>query len=133
MSSEEIAVDFVHSMLSGDVEKMELLLEESISWYPPTSVAAYFNGVVIGRREVIAFLTENPAMFYEPNSRKAEIINAVGNEQFASVNFKFIATPKKGGTLNTCANFMFEFSGKKIVKVWEVLDMAEWNSSVLQA
>ena len=47
------------------------------------------------------------------------------------MNFNFIAIPKKGGELNVCANFMFHFSGSKIVEAWEVLDMAEWNNAVL--
>lgn len=131
MGTEQFGIDFINAMINGDEALMEALLDEGVIWYPPTSVAAVFHNQVSGRDKVIQFLTENPADFYEPGSRRADIINVAGNDKFVSVNFKFIATPKKGGTLNTCANFMFELSGEKIIKAWEVLDMAEWNNAVL--
>lgn len=131
MSSETITINFINAMLAGDEAVMQEMLDANVIWYPPTSVAAHFHGQVVGRGDVVKFLTENPAKFYEPGSRRAEIINTAGNDQYASVNFNFIASPKKGGTLSTCANFMFEFSGSKITRAWEVLDMAEWNSAVL--
>ena len=130
MNSEEMARSFIDAMLTSDVEKMSSLLSEDIEWVVPSSTRRHMPNP-IGLQNVIEFLTINPDRFYEPNSRKADILNVVANETHVSVHFNFLATPKKGGELNTCANFMFKMENSKIIKVWEVLDLDEWKTAVL--
>ena len=131
MSNSEIVQHFVEAMMSSDVETMTQLLGAEVLWYPPTSVANHFHGQVEGAESVISFLTENPEKFYEPGSRAAEVLHVVSEGDLVSLHFNFHAKPKIGGSLCTCANWMFELNSGKIIAVWEVLDVAEWSNAVL--
>jgi ketosteroid isomerase-like protein len=132
MKTEEIATHFIQAMISSDIETMSKLLADDIEWVVPSSTRRHLENPR-GKESVIEFLTVNPENFYEAGSRKAEILNVVANSTHASVHFNFLAKPKKGGELNTCANFMFSIESSKIIKVWEVLDLDEWKNSVLKA
>ncbi len=119
------------ALMSSDVPTMESLISDDIVWHPPTSFSRMSAERVAGRAPVIAFLTENPAQFYEVGSRSAEELNVVSEGDLVSFHFNFRATPKIGGELCTCANWMFRLAEGRIEEVWEVLDVAEWNNAVL--
>ena len=130
MNTESIATSFIEAMMISDVETMSDLLSEDIHWVVPSSARRHMEDPQ-GKKAVLEFLTSNPENFYEAGTRKAEILNVVANDTNVSVHFNFLAKPKKGGELDTCANFMFLIESSKITKVWEVLDMDEWKNSVL--
>ena len=131
MRNSEIVQSFVEAMMSSEVETMAQCLGLEVVWHPPTSVEQQFHSQVEGAESVISFLTENPEKFYETGSRTAEVLHVVSEGNLVSLHFNFHAKPRIGGTLCTCANWIFELNNKKIVQVWEVLDMAEWNNAVL--
>ena len=131
MSNSEIVKQFVDAMMQGDVESLTKHMSPNIVWHPPTSVADQFHAKVEGPEAVLSFLTENPEKFYEPGSRYAEVLHVVSENDLVSIHFNFHATPKIGGKLCTCSNWMFQLKDGKIVEVWEVLDVAEWKNAVL--
>ncbi len=117
--------------MSSDLKVMRGCLSPEVVWHPPTSAEKRFGGEVRGLEAVMSFLTENPENFYEAGSRSAEILHLVSENDLVSIHFNFHATPKIGGKLCTCSNWLFQFGEGKITEVWEVLDAAEWNESVL--
>ncbi len=118
-------------MMASNIELMSTLLADNVIWHPPTSVAAQFGSEVHGLKSVIAFLTENPEKFYKAGTRRAEILHVVSENDQVSLHFNFHAKPQIGGDLCTCANWLFELKETRIIAVWEILDLAEWNSAVL--
>lgn len=131
MSNSDIVKQFIEAMMASDTEAMRRCMAADIIWHPPTSVAQQFHDRVVGVSAVLSFLTENPEKFYEPGSRYAEVLHVVSENELVSIHFNFHATPRMGGKLCTCANWMFELRRGKIAEVWEVLDIAEWNNAVL--
>ena len=131
LSNREIAEQFLSAMMSSDLDVMADCLSSAVVWHPPTSTERQFGGEVRGLKSVMSFLTENPEKFYEPGSRSAEILHVVSEHDFVSIHFNFVAKPRIGGRLCTCANWLFQLSDDRITDVWEVLDMAEWNNAVL--
>ena len=131
MSNSEIVRKFINAVMESDVQTMKWSLSADVVWHPPTSVAHQFLDKVQGVDAVISFLTENPEKYYERGSRYADVLHLVSENNLVSIHFNFHATPRIGGKLCTCSNWMFELSGGKITEVWEVLDVAEWNNSVL--
>lgn len=131
MSNADTAKDFLYALMSSDLGVMEDCLSSDVVWHPPTSTEKQFGGEVQGSEPVISFLTDNPEKFYQPGSRSAEILHVVSEHNLVSIHFNFHARPRIGGTLCTCANWLFQISDKKITEVWEVLDIAEWNHAVL--
>ena len=131
MTDADIAKQFIEAMMASDTATMQTLLSAAVTWHPPDSVADHFGASIEGIDAVMAFLTENPQAYYEPGSRRAEFLHVIAEGDTVSAHFNFIARPKKGGTLNVGANWVFELSDRQITAVWEILDVAQWNSAVL--
>ena len=131
MRNSEVVKQFLDAMMTSDIDVMKQRLSMDVVWHPPTSVAHQFQQRVDSLEEVVSFRTENPEKFYEPTSRYAVVLHVVSEDDLVSVHFNFHATPRKGGKLCTCANWMFKLRHEKIVEVWEVLDIAQWNNAVL--
>jgi len=131
VNNPKIVRQFVDAMMESNIQTMMGIISTDVVWHPPTSVAHQFHDKVEGAEAVIAFLTENPEKFYEPGSRYAEVLHVVSENDLVSLHFNFHATPKIGGKLTTCSNWMFRLGCGEIVEVWEVLDVAAWNNAVL--
>ncbi len=120
---------FFPALLSHDRETLRELFTDDIVWHlPPFSRSLGVSEETRGREQVVKFLCDMAATFYEPGSFQLQPeVQAVEGDQ--AVMFGWLsARTAKGADYRNLYAYALRFRDGRICGVWELLDSAHFEA-----
>ncbi len=120
---------FFPAMFANDRETLHELFTDDIAWHLPPYARQQFEEPK-GREQVLAFLCEGSANFFEPGSFQLQPeVQAVEEDQAVMAGWMRARTAKGADYQNRYA-FAFRFRDGRICAVWELLDTAHFAAQM---